>query len=71
MLRDATSNIKAHVATELGKQIAGLIEDMEALTSHTTEVETRILKLANATSAQTQDIAYFHGRISTIEGPQQ
>ncbi|CAH2296768.1 Hypothetical predicted protein [Pelobates cultripes] len=67
MLRDAKSDIKAHMATELGKQIAGLKEDMEAFTSHTTQVETWISKLSNATSAQAQDIAYFHGQISTIE----
>ncbi|CAH2325774.1 Hypothetical predicted protein [Pelobates cultripes] len=67
MLHEATSDIKSHVAAEITKQLEGLKADVATLTSKTDQAETRISKLTTTTAEHAQDIAYFHGKIATLE----
>ncbi|CAH2284038.1 Hypothetical predicted protein [Pelobates cultripes] len=67
MLHEATADIKTHVASEINKQLAGLKADVTALSSWADQTEIRISTLATTTAARTQDIAYFHGRMTALE----
>ncbi|CAH2222004.1 Hypothetical predicted protein [Pelobates cultripes] len=67
MLREATADIKTHVAAEITKQLEGLKTEMATLASRTGQTENRISKLESSTQEHAQDIAYFHGKISALE----
>ncbi|CAH2293019.1 Hypothetical predicted protein [Pelobates cultripes] len=67
MLREATADIKTHVAAEITKQLEGLKTEMATLASRTGQTENRISKLESSTQEHAQDIAYFHGKIAALE----
>ncbi|CAH2299950.1 Hypothetical predicted protein [Pelobates cultripes] len=67
LLREATADIKTHVAEEISKQLTGLRADVEALTTCTDQTEVRLTTLATASTAQSQEISYLHGRLTAME----
>ncbi|CAH2294690.1 Hypothetical predicted protein [Pelobates cultripes] len=66
---EATADIKTHVAEKISKQLTGLRADMEALTTRTDQTEVRLTTLATASTAQSQEISYLHGRLTAFRTP--
>ncbi|CAH2225028.1 Hypothetical predicted protein [Pelobates cultripes] len=67
MLKEATSDIKCYVAEEISKNLAGLRADVKALNSGTDQTEVRIKTLTAASTSQSQEISYLHGRLTAME----
>ncbi|CAH2300449.1 Hypothetical predicted protein [Pelobates cultripes] len=56
LLHETSAYIKAHTAPELEKQITGLKEDLEALTSRTNKAKTQIVGLTQKSEAHQQEL---------------
>ncbi|CAH2322342.1 Hypothetical predicted protein [Pelobates cultripes] len=67
MLHQATNDIKAHVAAEMERHVAGLKEEVVGLTARTDQVENRIASIYATSTSHTQDIAYLYGHMAALE----
>ncbi|CAH2220820.1 Hypothetical predicted protein [Pelobates cultripes] len=67
LFKETSADIKAHTAAELEKQMVGLKDDIEVLTSRTDQAETHVSGLTQQTRAQAQNICAMQARVLQLE----
>ncbi|CAH2321374.1 Hypothetical predicted protein [Pelobates cultripes] len=67
LLKETSDDIKAYTAAALEKQIAGLKDDIEALTSRTSRTETQIAETQDKLKTHTGDIGAMQDKILYLE----
>ncbi|CAH2221297.1 Hypothetical predicted protein [Pelobates cultripes] len=67
LLKEATTDIKAHAAAELKSHISGLKEEIDTLTSRNTQAETQIEGLLDKTNTYDWDLAVAYDKITWLE----
>ncbi|CAH2301339.1 Hypothetical predicted protein, partial [Pelobates cultripes] len=67
LLQETSTDIKAHRAAELEKQITGLKGNIEALTSRTNRAETQIAGLTQKSEAHRREMGNMQDRLLQLE----
>ncbi|CAH2293857.1 Hypothetical predicted protein [Pelobates cultripes] len=67
MLKEATTDIKYHLASELDRQLSDLKDDIETLATRSNQAEACINDLTTKTQAHSQDLTYLHANIESME----